>query len=111
MSDRLRLLLVCSRNQWRSPTAERIYARDPRVQVRSAGTSKSARRRVRETDLEWADIVFVMEHDHARRIRAMGGRDARVEILEIPDDYPAMDPELIDLVRERVEPVLENALR
>ena len=64
---------------------------------------------MREADLEWADIVFVMEHDHARRIRPMGGRDAQVEVLEIPDDYQAMDPELIDLLRERVEPVLKRA--
>ncbi len=40
----------------------------------------------------------------------MGGRDAQVEVLEIPDDYQAMDPELIDLLRERVEPVLARAL-
>jgi len=31
-------LFICSRNQWRSPTAEKIYSRDERVNVRSLGT-------------------------------------------------------------------------
>jgi protein-tyrosine-phosphatase len=32
------LLFICSRNQWRSPTAEAIWRRRPGFNVRSAGT-------------------------------------------------------------------------
>jgi len=31
----INVLFVCSKNQWRSPTAEAIYRRDERVSVRS----------------------------------------------------------------------------
>jgi len=107
-----RVLFLCSRNQWRSPTAEAIYQSDPRVDVRSAGLSPSARRRVNEKLLLWADIVVVMEHDHKQRLLAQFpdlASGLHMEVLDIPDDYEFMDPELVDLIRERVEPVLEQS--
>lgn len=56
----MRHLFRCSRNQWRSPTAEAVDQNDPRVEARSAGVSAAARRRVTEKLLLWADRVFVM---------------------------------------------------
>jgi predicted protein tyrosine phosphatase len=105
----MRLLFLCSRNQWRSPTAEAIYQNDPRVEVSSAGVSTSARRRVSEKLLLWADRVLVMEHEHKQRLREQFPglfHDLRVEVLDIPDDYPFMDPELVALIHARVEPLL-----
>ena len=55
---RRNVLFVCSRNQWRSPTAERVFRRDPRVNTRSAGTSPNARHPVNESDLRWADLIL-----------------------------------------------------
>lgn len=104
-----KLLFVCSRNQWRSPTAEAVYQNDPRVEVSSAGVSASARRRVTEKLLRWADVVLVMEHEHKRRIREQFPdliHELRIEVLDIPDDYPFMHPELVTLIRERVEPFI-----
>jgi len=44
---RPRILFVCGRNKWRSPTAATVYRDDQRVEVRSAGISaKSARTRI-----------------------------------------------------------------
>ena len=106
----MRLLFLCSRNQWRSPTAEAVYQNDPRVEVCSAGTSASARRRVSEKLLRWADLVLVMEPKHKRRLREQFPElvhELRVEVLDIPDDYTFMDPELVTLIRERTEPWLE----
>ncbi len=65
----LRLLFLCARNHWRSPTAEAVYRNDPRVQVRSAGVKKSARLQVSEKLLQWADLVLVMENSHKKLIR------------------------------------------
>jgi predicted protein tyrosine phosphatase len=48
----IKLLFVCSRNQWRSPTAEQVWCRHPRVQARSAGTSPNARHAVSVDDVE-----------------------------------------------------------
>jgi len=105
----MRLLFLCSRNQWRSPTAEAVYQNDPRVEVRSAGVSSAARRRATEKLLLWADLVLVMEHEHKQQLREQFPdlfHDLRVEVLDIPDDYAFMDPELMALIRERVEPLL-----
>ena len=106
----MRLLFLCSRNQWRSPTAEKVYQNDARVEVRSAGVSPAARCRVSEKLLRWADRVLVMEHAHKQRLREQFPelvRELRIEVLDIPDDYEFMNPELVALIRERVEPLLE----
>jgi len=107
------ILFVCGRNQWRSPTAEEIYRRDPRLQVRSAGVSPSSRQRVTEKTLAWATLVLVMERKHAERIRqqfAYLDELPPISSLNIPDDFPFMDPELIALLRERIEPFLADPL-
>jgi predicted protein tyrosine phosphatase len=108
----MKLLFLCSRNQWRSPTAEALYQNDPRVEARSAGVSSSAKRQVTEKLLRWADLVLVMEHAHKRRLQQRFPEvmpDLWVEVLDIPDDYEFMNPELMELIRERVEPLLEAA--
>ncbi len=106
----MRLLFICSRNQWRSPTAEAVYQNDPRVEACSAGLSASARRRVTDKLLRWADLVLVMENEHKRRLEDQFPDvvdDLDVRVLDIPDDYSFMAPELVSLVRDRVEPLLE----
>lgn len=102
----LNILFICSKNQWRSPTGERIYQKDPRCQVRSAGTSSKAKRKVNAKDLAWADLVLVMEKRHRSQLRERFPEEmaaVEVHVLDIPDDYPFMDPELIPLLRESVE--------
>jgi hypothetical protein len=37
------ILFICSRNLWRSPTAEAIYKNKQGIQAKSAGTSASAK--------------------------------------------------------------------
>ncbi|MDB6071323.1 MAG: low molecular weight phosphotyrosine protein phosphatase, partial [Verrucomicrobiales bacterium] len=64
-----RVLFVCGKNQWRSPTAEAVYRQDPRMEVRSAGVAGEARRKVTARDLEWALIIFTMEPKHGARLR------------------------------------------
>jgi predicted protein tyrosine phosphatase len=105
----VKLLFVCSMNQWRSPTAERIYADRPLVQARSCGTSKKARKTVAADELKWADIVLVMEDKHKRRLMADYPGEMRfkeLHVLHIPDSYKYMDPELIEEISEAVEPIL-----
>ena len=106
------LLFLCGRNQWRSPTAEKGFEREPGLAVRSRGVSRSARRRVTEQDLYWADLVLVMESKHKRRLLADfpgEARAAEIHVLDIPDDYRYMDPELVEILREAVSPLIESA--
>lgn len=109
MSVRLKVLFVCSRNQWRSPTAEQVFRRHPAVAVRSAGTSASARRQVSHVDLAWADVVIVMESKHKSRLLAEHARTLAgkpLHVLDIADDYRFMDPELVALLASVVPPLL-----
>ncbi|MGB3800270.1 MAG: protein tyrosine phosphatase [Lewinella sp.] len=107
--DRPKVLFVCSRNEWRSRTAENIWRTDDRLTVRSAGTSRRARVRVTEALLDWADIVFVMEEAHRRQLRERFGQDATANliVLDIPDEYQYMDTELVNELRDVVAPYLE----
>jgi predicted protein tyrosine phosphatase len=101
-----RILFVCGRNKWRSPTAERLYADDARVEVRSAGMSDRSRHRVSHADLEWADLVLVMEDEYGARLRDQFAsvRLPVIRSLEIPDEYEYMDDRLVELIRSGVEP-------
>jgi predicted protein tyrosine phosphatase len=58
----MRLLFVCSRNRLRSPTAENVFAGYDGLETRSAGTAKDAEYQVGADDLEWADLILVMEY-------------------------------------------------
>ena len=57
----MNVLFICGKNQWRSPTAEQVWRRHPQLNVRSGGTSPSARHTVSDADIGWADVVMVME--------------------------------------------------
>jgi predicted protein tyrosine phosphatase len=105
---RRQVLFVCSRNQWRSPTAEQVWRNHPLLSVRSGGTSPNARRKVSADDIAWADVVCVMEEKHKSRLKAEFGRQMDgcvIHVLDIPDDYQYMDPDLIEQLRLSV-PVL-----
>ncbi len=99
----MKVLFICSRNQWRSLTAEKIFDGVKGHQVRSAGTEHNARIKVTAGHVGWADVIFVMERKHLKRLREKFGRSKkRVICLDIPDDYPYMDEELIEILRSRV---------
>ena len=109
MSTPLNLLFICSRNQWRSPTGEAIWRKDPNFNARSAGTSPKAKHTVSSADISWADHIFVMEKKHKNRLVAQFTRmldHKPIHILDIPDDYGYMDEELITELEARVDPIL-----
>lgn len=111
--NRLNILFVCSKNQWRSPTAETIYSKDSRLNVRSAGTSASARKRISEKDISWADLILVMENEHKKRIISQYDNYElpQIIVLDIPDEYRYMDRELIGSIKSSVEDILSQINR
>lgn len=103
------LLFICSRNQWRSPTAEEIWRTQIGFNARSAGTSPKAKKTVSSADINWADMIFVMEKKHKNRLMAAFSRmlDHKViHVLDIPDEYQYMDRDLIDELVARVTPFI-----
>lgn len=105
----MNVLFVCSRNQWRSPTAERVWRRHPALSVRSGGTSPNARHPVNTNDLAWCAVIFVMEEKHKSRLRAQFGRlleHKTIHVLDIPDEYQFMQPELVEQLELSVASIL-----
>lgn len=105
----MNVLFVCSRNKWRSPTAEKMYKNSPDLQVRSAGTEPSARRKVSSRDVEWAEVIFVMEKKHKQRLMEkypVEMKDKRITVLDITDDYAYMDQELMAMIKRSVDPII-----
>ena len=112
MERRLRVLFVCAMNKQRSVTAERLYRNDPRLDVRSAGVRSDAVRRVREADLKWADVVFVMEREQKKWI-VEHFREfdlPEIDVLEIPDVFEVMDPRLQEMLRSLLDPEFAHRL-
>lgn len=110
MTSKTKLLFVCSRNQWRSPTAESLFRDHPRYEARSAGTEKSARIKLTAGHIGWADLIFCMEKKHAARIEERFPdklADKPLIDLRIPDDFGFMDPALIELLRSELAAHLE----
>ncbi|MEO1028288.1 MAG: phosphotyrosine protein phosphatase [Pseudomonadota bacterium] len=100
-AEPVKVLFVCSKNQWRSPTGENVFRKREGVSARSAGTARSARRRVSVAYIRWADLILVMEDKHAARLKADFRDELKykpLHVLDIPDDYQYMDPELVELL-------------
>ena len=107
--DKPKILFVCSRNKWRSPTAERIYRDNPYIFVRSGGISTKGNHQVNERDIQWADLIIFMENWHRSKLMAQYKgiiQFPRTEVLDIPDEYQYMDEELITYVQDTVNPYL-----
>jgi len=104
-----RILFLCSQNKLRSPTAEAVFAEHPSVEVDSAGLNNDAEVPLSAEQVEWADLILVMEKAHRSRLNRkfgalLGGK--KVVVLNIPDDYEYMDPALIPLLRQRCAPYI-----
>ena len=97
-------LFICSMNRLRSPTAETIFAELDHIQVDSAGINRGADVLLSAEQIEWADLILVMEKMHRRKLNEKYGqhlKGKRIIVLGIPDDYQYMDPELIAILRRK----------
>ena len=99
------VLFICSQNRLRSPTAEQVFSSRQDIECSSAGLNHDAENPVTPELVEWANIIFVMEKAHRNKLNAKFKRHlskARVICLDIPDDYEFMDPELVRLLKVKV---------
>ncbi|WP_063549407.1 low molecular weight protein tyrosine phosphatase family protein [Burkholderia territorii] len=106
-----RALFICSRNRLRSPTAEAVFAAWPGVEADSAGLAPDAQTRLSAEQLEWAEIVFVMERAHKTKLLARFGarlKHKKIVCLDIPDRYAYMQPELVALLERKAGPLLRT---
>lgn len=106
------VLFVCSKNRWRSPTAEQVFASWAGIEVMSAGPAHGAVNPVTPELLEWADIIFVMEQPHRSKLSKQFQlylKSKEIVCLDIPDEYQYMDQALIELLKDRVSRFLPRS--
>jgi predicted protein tyrosine phosphatase len=103
----IRALFICHYNRKRSATAERVFSKDPSLDVLSAGTSDEAMVQVNQRMLEWADLVFVMDGEQVEALGKMFPNHPilpEVICLNIQDTYHFLDPDLVAILHERTKP-------
>ena len=60
-------------------------------------------------DIRWADVIFVMEEKHKSRLLVEFTTTVErkpLHVLDIPDEYKYMDPELVEHLQEVVAALL-----
>lgn len=93
----MKALFICNQNQHRSKTAEELFKN--RFETRSAGLYNE--HPVKQEDLEWADIIIVMEDfqrtELSKRFPELYLKKQIIS-LDIPDMYQYDQKELKDLL-------------
>ncbi len=101
----MNVLFICGKNHLRSPTAEQLFADWSGVETASAGVNNDADVPISQELLEWADLIFVMEPNHRKKLTARFTSEfanKRIICLNISDDYEYMATALITLLEARV---------
>lgn len=104
-----RALFICSRNRLWQPDGRSGVRRVARHRHRLRGLAPDADVRLSAEQLDWADIVFVMERAHKARLSAQFGahlKHRKIVCLDIPDRYAFMQPELVALLERKAGPFL-----
>jgi predicted protein tyrosine phosphatase len=99
------ILFVCSLNWHRSKTAETLFSKFERFNVKSAGIKKYAETPITKELIDWSDTVFVMEEKHKTYITEKfidSKKEDNIIILDIEDKYNYMDPKLIHILEEKI---------
>jgi predicted protein tyrosine phosphatase len=97
----MKLLFICNQNQNRSKTAEELFK--DKYDTKSAGLYNE--HPVKESDIEWADIILVMEDSQrlelSKRFPTLYLKK-QILSLNIPDTYYYNQPSLIQILSERL---------
>lgn len=106
----LNLLFICGKNKLRSPTGEAVFSTWAGVATDSAGINADAETVLSVEQIQWADMIFVMENSHRKKLTrkyssALKGK--HVVCLNIPDEFEYMQPDLVRLLELKVSKYLK----
>lgn len=109
-----KVLTVCSAGLLRSPTAARILAEEYGYNTRAAGmVTEYALIPVDEVLIYWADEIVFMQQSHFAAFKVAFAdnptakariEDGKYQILNIPDNYGWMQPDLVKDIKELYDP-------
>jgi predicted protein tyrosine phosphatase len=110
MKTKPNILVVCGRNKIRSKTAEHIFKNDERINIRSVGLSTTSNRKIKIKDIEWANLILVMENKHKSRIvnTYKNVEIPKIIVLEIGDEYKYLDKELCKILKSKIDDIIQS---
>jgi len=99
-----KVLCVCSAGLLRSPTAAWVLSNPPfNFNTRACGyNDEYALVVLDEVLLHWAEAVCVMDNKQEKVVRDLFGYKGPVHVLNVPDNYSYRDPELVELLTEKL---------
>ena len=101
----MKVLFICSLNIQRSKTAEHLFK--DKFETKSAGMYNETP--VTAEQLAWADIILVMEEQHKIELsKRFPKLKKKVICLDIPDMYLYKDPELIAILKRKVNSLMDR---
>ena len=108
----MRVLFVSGEARSRSPTAAQVFAEWSGVSTDFGGLSPNADDPVSADQIDWAELILVMEPRHAARLNdrfssRMAGK--AVVTLNIRDSHGFMDPALVQELIDAAGPHLDRA--
>ena len=101
----MKVLFICNQNRHRSKTAEELFK--DRFQTKSAGLFNE--KPLTKEQLSWADIVVVMEDEQRKEISKRFPKEylqKRIISLGVSDVYGYNQPELVDVLKEKINHLL-----
>ena len=115
MEMKKHLLFLCSANLDRSPTAESLFKGNIEYEARSCGLSLLAKKQATRTLIAWADTIFVMDerNDMHKTLLTQRFPEAwykEIVILVISNEFTRNDPELLRLLKLRLQNYIDSKL-
>ncbi|HYA34104.1 MAG TPA: hypothetical protein VEF03_00725 [Candidatus Binataceae bacterium] len=104
-----KVLMVCSGNLDRSPTAAMLLAEMcAPMWVSSAGTERWAKNRLTPEVVEESDVICVMEQAHYRHILETFGEvhAEKVIVLDVADNYICWEDKLQHILKPKIRAAL-----
>lgn len=106
-----KVLFICSAGVLRSATAAAIFCQPPyNFNTRCAGVEHYALIPINDALLVWADEIVCMTQAHKSKLEAhinevnhRLGIKAQIKCLNVPDEFPYRDADLIILLKQRYE--------
>ncbi len=97
----MKLLFVCNQNMHRSKTAEQLFKDN--YNTKSAGLYNE--NPVEKSDISWADTILVMDDEQRKELSVRFPElylKKQVLSLDIPDVFSFNQPELVEMLKERM---------
>ena len=104
-----RILFICANARARSPTAAQVFAEWPGLRTDFGGLSRETENLLSAEQIEWAEVIMVMERRDSNRLHDQFGRllaGKQVQVLDIRGRYGFMDPKLVDELMAKAAPRL-----